>query len=79
MMIPVRLSIDDDGYDPAVGALLFITLDGVPQSRVVAYDAEAGWVRRYVTDEHGFVQLNEARNGFEKETVSGAVEVQLNQ
>lgn len=72
---PVRLSVDDckTGRFPWEDAMrIEISLDGVIQGDVVAYDCEAGTLTRH---QAGVALLNEARDEIQRETVTGVVTV----
>ncbi|WP_311270503.1 hypothetical protein [Sphingobium sp. WCS2017Hpa-17] len=78
MIVPVRYSIHQKDFDPAIGRCLLISLDGVEQQAVVAYDCEAGWVDRHVLDENGQAQPDpQWRGQYWMERVTGAVTVTL--
>lgn len=75
MDIPRRLSVHDDDYDPAAGATLVISLDGIDQhGRVTAYDIDAGTVTRCKHDAQGRVCVEGDQIGME--TVHGLVTVE---
>lgn len=75
--IPARYSVDQDDYDPDLGARLLIKLNGAEQDRVVEYDAEAGWVDRVETDAAGEIVIDQFRGTVSIERMSGLVEVGL--
>lgn len=71
---PRRLSVHDEGYDPAIGARLRVLLDGVSQDgRCEAYDIDAGTVIRCKLDEQGHIYAE--GDEVARETVTGKVEV----
>ena len=74
MMIPKQLSVRDKGYQASVGAALTITVDGVEQRAVIAYDIDAGSVLRYVEND-GHIVFDPATEGAKEETVFGSVKV----
>ncbi|PHP20319.1 hypothetical protein CG471_07920 [Sphingobium sp. IP1] len=75
MDIPSRLSIDDADIDWDIAARLRIELNGTEQHRVVAYDAEAGWVDRHEVDVAGDVVIDRVRGQVSIERVTGLVVV----
>lgn len=77
--IPRRLSVHDKGYDHNVGVALVITLDGVEQRSVVAYDIDASTVTRHVLDGKGNAQVEPGTDDVWVETVTGTVEVTITQ
>jgi len=77
VVIPNQWSIDDRRLGLDVALRLDIYLDGVKQDQVVAYDADAGLLRRNVLDDEGNPQLNAARDAVLRETVRGKVEIVL--
>lgn len=71
---PRRLSVHDEGYDPAIGARVCVMLDGVSQDgRCEAYDADAGTVTRCKLDADG--KAFAVGDEIAMETVTGRVEV----
>lgn len=79
MIIPDQLSCDPTypGYRddwPVIGANLVITLNGVEQQMVIAYDKVAGWVIRCEQTPDGKIVLKGDEAALE--TVNGAVAVE---
>lgn len=75
---PPRYSIFDRDFDPELGCRLRITLNGVEQTKVTAYDIEAGWLDRHEVDEAGNVVIDREREDMSIERVSGSLVVTLN-
>lgn len=75
--LPIRYSVHSADWDPAIGSRLCIKVDGVEQHRVIAYDAEAGWVDRYETDLQGHIVVDRQGERASVERVSGRVTVAL--
>lgn len=75
VLIPNQWSIEEGVFDPISRIDLY--LDGVKQDQVVAYDVDAGAVRRNVLDADGGSQLNATRDAVLRETVRGKVEIVL--
>ncbi len=73
--IPTRLSADDPDFDPNVGRMLVVALDGVEQRKVSAYDIDAGTVTRAVPDADGQAQVKPGTDEIWIEVVSGIVTV----
>lgn len=78
--IPRQLSIFPNypGYRiEALGScsMLEISLDGVVQKAVLAYDIDAGTVTRYATDAKGEYRLNKRCDRIIVEQVDGTVDV----
>lgn len=72
--VPRRLSVDDEDYDPAVGARVVVLLDGIDQcGRCTGYDIDAGAVTRAKHDASGNAYVEDGE--FAVETVQGVVEV----
>lgn len=76
-LIPTRYAIGDDDFDPELGLRLIISLDGVVQDQVVAYDIEAGVVTKNKVDAQGEVVIDREREEVVKVNVRGAVTVTL--
>ncbi|ETI63007.1 hypothetical protein C100_14970 [Sphingobium sp. C100] len=74
---PSRYSIEDRDYDPALGCRLHIELNGIRQDKVIAYDAEAGWVDRHEVDAAGLPVIDRTRETISVERVTGLVAVTL--
>lgn len=74
---PVRYSVHSPDWDPSVGCRLCIKVSGVEQHRVIAYDAEAGWVDRYETDLQGHIVVDRRGEKASVERISGRVTVAL--
>lgn len=72
---PSRYSINQDDFDPVIGIRLVITLDGVVQDKVIAYDAEAGVVTRYQVNADGNHCIDPASGAAAVEDVAGTVTV----
>ncbi|MCW2395878.1 MULTISPECIES: hypothetical protein [unclassified Sphingobium] len=72
---PVRLSVDDEGYDHTIGQRCRVYLDGVEIVQVVAYDTEAGTVTRCQRGPDGVLIIRD--DEFAMETLTGKVEVTL--
>lgn len=72
---PVRYSIGQADFDPAIGNRLRVFVDGAEQKEVVEYDCEAGTVLRNKLDDQGNAQLNEAKDEVLRETITGNVTV----
>ena len=70
---PSRYDLADPTFDPDVGARIMVKLDGQPCARVVAYDCEEGWVRKFQTTADGHVRVSPTRDEALKETVTGFV------
>lgn len=68
---PRRLDIEEHGYRAGTGLRVF--LNGEPVSRVLAYDIDAGFVRRIAVDERGFVRVE--RGEVVEEELRGKVQV----
>jgi len=75
--IPTRYSVFDEDFDWDLGHRLIISLDGVEQEQVVAYDIEAGTVTRNKLNEAGEVYVDPVLEEVAKETVHGTVTVTL--
>ncbi|WP_159981903.1 MULTISPECIES: hypothetical protein [unclassified Novosphingobium] len=76
-IIPAKGSVYDEDFDPELGRRLIISLDGVVQDQVVAYDIEAGVVTKHKVDAHGEVVVDREREEIVKVDVHGAVTVTL--
>lgn len=76
--IPTRYSVFDEDFDWDLGHRLVISLDGIVQDQVVAYDIEAGTVLKNKLNEAGEVYLDPVLEEVAKETVHGTVTVTLN-
>lgn len=74
-IIPDRLSVRDPDYDPDLGALLEIALDGVVQSAVIGYDLCGCKIVRYATDEKDTIIVRDGNAQIE--TVPGEVTVTI--
>lgn len=77
MPLPVRLSVNDEDFDPDLGARLEVRLDGVVQDAVIGFDTEVGEVIRARKDADGSFMVNQAGDQIEIETIKGAVTVGL--
>lgn len=75
VVIPNQMAVGDEHFDPELARSLDIYLDGVKQEGVVAYDADAGAIRRNVLNAEGRPQLNATRDEVLRETVYGKVTV----
>lgn len=51
-----------------------ILLNGVAQTKVIAYDVEQGWLLRYATDANDRIVLNDRRDEAIKQQLRGKVE-----
>lgn len=76
-IIPRRYAVSDRHYSAALGARLIVSVNGIEQSRVIAYDMRANTVTRYETDIAGHVVLDRVRQAVSVETVRGDVTVRL--
>lgn len=74
---PLRYSVEQEDFDHEIGRRLRITLDGVVQHQVIAYDCVAGTIVRHAIDESGQVILNDALDEIKRETLHGKVAVRL--
>lgn len=70
---PRRLDVDDPTYEPTVGPWVVIHLDGAEQSNALAYDIDAGTIRRMRCDDQGTPIVN--GDEIETEVVHGTVTV----
>ncbi|EJL23968.1 hypothetical protein [Novosphingobium sp. AP12] len=77
-LIPTRYAVGDDDFDPEVGRRLIISLNGVLQDHVIAYDIEAGIVTKHKLDEAGEIIIDREREEIVKIDMHGAVTVVLN-
>lgn len=75
--IPNQMALGERGFDHDLAMRLDIYLDGVKQDQVVAYDVDAGAIRRNVLGADGRPQLNATRDAVLRETVRGKVEIVL--
>jgi len=74
--IPTKLSVDDPDYDPDLGARLVVSVNGVAQSHVTAYDIGAGHIYRFKDDKDG--QIVAGKDGWPGlEIIKGDVAVTL--
>lgn len=78
--IPACASVreGDAEYTPElrrIGRDIDVALDGKVLTRVIAYDAPAGTVLRFATDDANSVKWNEARRDLLTERLAGKVEV----
>ena len=58
-----------------IGRKVEISLNGVSQAKVISYDIDAGFIRRYETDVAGNIVLNKARDAGMEEICEGVVAV----
>lgn len=78
-IVPLAASLNKDSHlycksIPEWGEHIAVTLDGVVQDQVVAFDVEEGWVRRYcLKDGEPYIRRDEIAT----EYVRGNVELQL--
>jgi hypothetical protein len=78
MIPPVRYSVSQRDFNREIGKRLIISLDGVEQQQVVAYDCEAGSIVALKLDDAGRVQADPAnRKVALKETRFGKVTVDV--
>ena len=68
---PVRLSIEDSDYDPAIGKAIEVWFNGYKQPKVIGYDCEKGTITRYVAT--GFGELVIEDEEAKTETLQGEV------
>lgn len=73
---PRAYSIGQRDYNPELARRLLVKLDGKPQTRVLAYDADAGTVTRIVTNEDGVMQIDHEADAVKRETLTGHVTVE---
>ena len=73
---PLRYSVGQEDFNPAIGKRLRILVDGVEQQQVVEYDCEAGTVLKNKLGEDGHPMLNKERDAVARETVRGTVTVE---
>jgi hypothetical protein len=76
---PRKFSVEQRIASPDFGPRLNIFLDGVEQRKVIAYDCDAGTVKRFKLDRDGKIMLNEKRDEALTEIVSGIVTVEWRQ
>lgn len=77
VVIPNQMAIGDAHYDADLARRIDVFLNGEKQNAVVAYDVDAGAIRRNVLDSDGKPQLNATRDAVLRETVRGKVEIVL--
>lgn len=77
MTLPVRLDVNDPAFKAWQGQPIAVTVDGVPQEQVTAYDTEAGTVTRHKLDAAGNAMIDYEREEFVTEVVTGQVAVSL--
>lgn len=77
VVIPNQMAVGDESFDAELARRLDIYLDDVKQDEVVAYDVDAGAIRRNVLGTDGKPQLNATRDAVLRETVHGKVEIVL--
>lgn len=76
--IGVRLSVDDEDFNPEVGRRARIYLDGKLIEKVRTADEEQGFVVRCVLDENGRVQVNpNNRDEIWVERLDGRVQIRM--
>lgn len=73
---PRAYDIEQPDYDPAIGDRLAICLNDEPQRGVLAFDTDAGWVRRHSRDESGNLIIDRDPDRVRVEQVTGAVTVE---
>lgn len=76
-VVPSRMSVGDDTFDPSIGHRLCIEIGGLRQEQVVAYDVEAGWIDRVVLDIDGKAVFDRKGEAVATERVTGTVVVIL--
>lgn len=74
---PVRLSVFDENYRLIADAAgrIEVSIDGVVQAGVLAYDCEAGYLEREVHDENGDCILTPERDEIQRIMLWGTVTV----
>lgn len=61
-----------------IGPMIDVLLDGRTVNKVIAFDCDAGTVKRYATDDDGRLMLRPSGAGAHAETVRGQVTVRWN-
>lgn len=51
----MRCSVDDPDFDWHRYKDIIIYLDNMPQTKVIAFDTDQGWIDRYKTDDLGSI------------------------
>lgn len=66
-------ALDCDAYVRLGSRPIIVTLNGMQQRYVAAYNVDEGWIERYITDEHGDLSIYE--DEYRSEIVRGIVMV----